>query len=532
MNFSFLLLSIKDLKRRIPKSLKRVGNLLNHKTMKKSSSKLTILLAVALLIFACSKDDFLETEVQDQLTTEQTSNLERGRLEYSKLGSKYSKTQARRILAKTMSLMISENPKMKSILMEEASKKSNGDTEIMYLKMKDQIMGRGTFSDQLQATYSKNFKEEIPKDFFKNEISKADPYLTFYIDEIYFANRELASNPVTVAFQAAEVDVTKAEFYEGYNAKGEGVKITEYTEKDFIIGIKENERVVLMSPKSLISVNGANLKQILKLPSFVDPCDGLSEAILGFFQQYLISGDPYLLIQVQQLTEIYRCICHGDCEPNDPDPIDSDGDGIPDNEDGCPDEAGPASNDGCPEGCEAPSSCDRTNRTAKDEIYKFKFNSCTAYKSTRELFEGAREMRASVTYVYYNSITEVATSQTIIKQGSFSKSSLRKANWIGKCKYTKWVTANWETFTWDYCENGEQAYIYWYEEDNADTTASLNIGFEFSLGPISVPIDINIPLSNKDDKLGSSVVQYCDTANGNGYLYNTGSISFYYRMKP
>ncbi len=230
-----------------------------------------------------------------------------------------------------------------------------------------------------------------------------------------------------------------------------------------------------------------------------------------------------------ELNELYQCICLGDCD--DPD---TDGDGIPDNEDDCPNEVGPASNNGCPEdpGCVAPAGCDRTNRNDKDEIYKFKFSSCDAYQSTTNLFEGDREMRASVTYASLNTLTGVAETSTILKAGSFSKNTLRDANFWGTCQSTNWVTVNWETFTWDYCTYGEQAYVYWYEEDNPDTTASLALGVTFTLGPVSIPISFTIPFANENDPLGGSLVQYCDEADGSGYQYNTGNINFYYRMEP
>ncbi len=425
-------------------------------------------------------------------------------------------------------MTVSQNPEVKELLINEVNKKFNGDNEVLYVMVRDMETSKGTLSDILTQTYTENFKEELPRDFFKEELVKADPYMTIYIDDIYFENPQLLSNPVTFAYESAEVDDRDAEFYYGYNSKGEPVKVTEYTEVDAVFGIKQNERVVLINKNTLKTVNGNDIKDILFFPPPEDPCDELLSAIVSLFEQAVISGDDFLIAQVLELNRLYQCICLGDCE--DPD---SDGDGIPDAEDDCPNEVGPASNNGCPEAeCEAPAGCDRTNRNDKDEIYKFKFASCSAYKSTSELFEGQREMRASVTYAYLNSLSGTVETSTILKAGSFSKSTLRNANWLGKCKSTKWVTVNWETFTWDYCTYGDNAYVYWYEQDNPDTTASLSLGFTFSIGPVSIPITFNIPFANANDELGGSLVQYCDEADGSGYLYHTGNIDFYYRMEP
>ncbi len=498
--------------------------------MKTTILQLTGLWMLSILLFACSNED-LNNELAPE-TQEISKRFEepKGGQEYSALGSEYSKTKARDIFSKAMSVTIAGNKEVKELLIEKAKEQYNGDTEVMYLMVKDEKLGRGTLADLLAMNYRKYFKEELPRDFFSEELVKADPYMTIYIDEIYFKKPDLLERPVTIAYESAEIDDTKVEYYKGYNSEGKAVKITSLKNRETIFGVKENERVVLVNKKTFRTVNGNTLKDIIKFPK-ADPCDALLNAIIGLFSQAVITGNDYLIIQVMELNKLYKCICLNDCDEPVPD---SDGDGIPDDEDKCPDEAGPASNDGCPEdpGCVAPSGCDRTNRNDKDEIYRFKFSSCSAYSSTSELFEGKREMRASITYGYVNPLTGAAESTTILKAASFSKGSLRNSNFWGSCTSTKWVNAYWETLTWDYCTYGEKAYVYWYEEDNADTSASLSVGFTFSLGPVSIPVNFTIPLSNKDDKLGGSLVQYCDEADGSGYQYNTGSINFNFRMEP
>ncbi len=497
--------------------------------MKTIVTKFTILLAVVWAMSSCSRDELTEnTLAPDEISAKIEEQTIKGNLQYSKLGSEYSKTQARDILSKTLALAISQNDEIKEIIVKEASRKSNGDTEALYLSIKDIKTSKGTLADYLLETYYQNFKEEIPKDFFSNEVVKADPYSTIYVNDLYFEYPELLRNPVTVAYESAEIDDSQVEYYVGYNAKGEQVKVTEYTKEETIFGIKENERIVLVNTKDFTSVNGNKLDKFLFFPK-TDPCDALYDAIVALFAQAVISGNDYLIIQVMELNKLYQCICLGDCDEPEPD---SDGDGVPDADDDCPDEAGPASNNGCPEepDCVPPSGCDRTNYTAKDKIKQFKFTSCSAFSSTNNLFEGDREMRASVTYAYLNSITGNAETTTILKAGSFSKSSLRNANWIGSCTSTKWVTSNWETFTWDYCTHGEQIHVQWYEEDSPDNTGSLSIGFTFTLGPVSIPISTTIPFANANDNLGGSIVQYCDGALGSGSLYNTGNINFYYGM--
>lgn len=482
-------------------------------------------MAFAILLNSCSKDD-LSTEVREETNVEAKADRPSGNLEYSPLGSEYSKTQAREIFSKALAVTIANDREVKDFLVKKAKEQFNGDFEVLYLMVKDERMGRATLAQKLEFYYQKYYKDELPRNFFSDEIVKADPYMTLYIDELYFRNPELLANPVTVAFQTAEIDDTQVEYYDGYNADGKLVKVTSYESKDAIFGVKENERIVLLDKKTLTSINGNTIKDFLFFPPPTDPCDDLLNAIVALFTQAVITGNDFLIVQVMELNELYQCICLGDCD--DPD---SDGDGIPDNEDDCPDEWGPASNNGCPEpvGCIEPAGCDRTIRDDKDEIYKFKFTNCASYSSTSELFEGKREMRASITYAYLD-LGGTAQTSTILKAGSFSKGTLRNANFWGTCTSTKWVTVNWETFNWDYCTHGEQIYIYWYEKDSGDAQGSFSIGFTFTLGPVSVPVNLTLPITNQDDELGGSLVQYCDPANGSGSLYNTGNINFYYRM--
>lgn len=496
--------------------------------MKTKLIKLTLLLSLGVFIFSCSKDDLMDNTSQaEEISIKKQDDRDNGSLEYSKLGSKYSKTQARRIISKAMAAAIADHPQLKSMFIEEAGKKFNGDTEILYVLFKDTETPKGKLSDVLRESYQRRYKDDLPDNFFGDEVVKADPYLTIYVDEIYFEFPELLNNPVTVAFETAEIDDSEAEFYEGYNHKGERVRVTNYTKDQVIFGIKANERVILLNKKTFETINGNKLKTILPFP-FFDPCDQLLNAIVNLFVEALISGDEYLVVQITELVDLYYCICLGDCD--DPD---SDGDGVPDDEDDCPDEAGPASNNGCPEdpGCVAPAGCDRTNRNDKDEIYKFKFTSCSAYSSTGGVFEGKREMRAMVTYAYLDGAGNPQTLN-ILKASSFDRDVLRDANFWGTCQSTNWVNTYWETITWDYCLYGENAHVQWYEEDDPDNTGSLSIGFTFKLGPLTVPVNATIPFANANDVLGSSVVQYCDEADGSGYLYNTGSIKFYFRMEP
>ncbi|WP_420574450.1 hypothetical protein [Kordia sp.] len=496
--------------------------------MKTKILKWGIFLLIAIFHISCNNDDIVTTDTNDS-AIQKNVRTESRELVYANLGSEFSKTQARTIFAKTLAVAIRNNENVKNYIYEEASNQFNGDYEIMYLMVKDQAIEGVPFHQiLLEASQGIEFEQGISENFFSEEVIRADPKLTIYVDELYFETPELYSMPVSVGVQSAELDDTEVESYTAFNEEGMQYLVSEYPEDKVLLGIKENERIALVRRDSFQTIGGQGINNLLF--GSVDPCDMLLQTIVQLFTTAVINNNQFLIVKVLELNELYRCICLGDCD-NGGGPTDSDGDGIPDADDDCPNEAGPASNNGCPEpDCVVPN-CHRTQIDKKDEIYKFKFTGCTAFKKTGELFEGKREMRAKIIYSYYDNLTNSVVSSTITKAGTFSKSSLRKANWRGKCKYTKWVTTNWETFNWDYCTHGEQIKIFWYEEDPGQW-GTFNLSVTFKKGPLNINSSVSIPLKNSDDKLGESVIQYCDPATGSGSLYNTGDIQFYYRLQP
>jgi len=491
--------------------------------MKTKILKWGIFFFMAISFIACSEDPIVDS-TSDEVVTQKERSLSRGDLVYSDLGSVYSKTEARTIFAKTLARAISGNRDLKNFIYNEAATQYNGDYEVLYLMVKDKNIGGVPFHQLLNNTArGLQYTKQVTPDFFSNEVLKADPKLTIFLEERYFDNIQAYAMPVNVGVQPAEIREAQTSGYTAFKEDGSEYVVTEYSQDTVLMGVKENERIEIFNVNTFNTTDGRYISKFLSGPL----CNAFLQQIIQLFITAIIDGDQYLIVQVTKLYDIYRCICLGDC--GDPD---ADGDGVPDAQDDCPDEAGPASNNGCPEepSCVAPD-CDRTTFDKKDEIYKFKFNNCSAYSSTSELFEGKREMRAVIVYSYLDPVTNNVISTDIKKAGSFSKSSLRNSNWIGNCTSTKWATTNWETFNWDYCTHGEQIKIFWYEEDPGQW-GTFNLTVKFKLGPVDINSSLDIPLKNNDDILGESVVQYCDAATGSGTLYNTGSIQFYYRLQP
>ena len=468
--------------------------------------KLVFVLSISLLIYSCQSNEFDNGPMENSSQLDTRSNGD----EYSALGSEYSKTQARAIFARSLAIAINQNPGLKDYIVAKAGEKFNGDFEILYAMVKDDEVEGMTLHQILLEAAMSNPEDEVPEDFFSNEVVKADPYLTVYVDGIYYESPELQENPVTVGYETAEIDDTEAEYYNAFTQEGESVQVTEYVDTEMLIGIKENERLILVDATSWTTINTVSIFSFFKII-----CPGIQAYIAALQYEIFVEGKTYKIVNLIFAQALYDELC-----------LDSDGDGILDINDDCPFDAGPASNNGCPtsSGCTEPV-CDRTNNPGKkDFVHKFKFTSCSAYNSTKELFEGDREMRATFAFS-----PNGGTPIQITKAASFSKKSLRTSKW-GSCKSTKTVTAGWEVFDWDYCLYGEEGIVTWIEEDNPDSKAKITLSFTFKKGPITAGVSVDIPLGSKDDKLGQSLVQYKDPALGGQSTYNTGNISFDYGL--
>jgi hypothetical protein len=96
---------------------------------------------------------------------------------------------------------------------------------------------------------------------------------------------------------------------------------------------------------------------------------------------------------------------------------------------------------------------------------------------------------------------------------------------------TQWRYENPEIITWNPALYGERMEYVWSEYDPG-TTQTQNFAFsntwEIEAGPdITNTVNYSITTTDETDRLGSSIVEYCDTIGINdGFIYNTGTLSF------
>ena len=151
--------------------------------MKSKIYKLGIFFFMAIFFIACSEDPIVNSTSDEVVTPKERSTSERD-LVYSDLGSTYSKTEARTIFAKTLATAISSNREIKNFIYSEAATEFNGDYEVLYAMVKDKNISGVPFYRLLNdASRTLQHAQEVSPDFFSDEILKADPKLTIFLDE-------------------------------------------------------------------------------------------------------------------------------------------------------------------------------------------------------------------------------------------------------------------------------------------------------------------------------------------------------------
>jgi len=97
----------------------------------------------------------------------------------------------------------------------------------------------------------------------------------------------------------------------------------------------------------------------------------------------------------------------------------------------------------------------------------------------------------------------------------------RSCNFWGNCTPI-WRNINTEIITWDQNEIGNRMKYSWYEIDSSPIK-EIEIGSTVKFGAVSVTGKVKFNLEEKRLALGESYVEYCDDANGNGYMYSSGT---------
>ncbi len=162
---------------------------------------------------------------------------------------------------------------------------------------------------------------------------------------------------------------------------------------------------------------------------------------------------------------------------------------------------------------EKSSGCDRDRRAGKDKIKRVKFNNKTAFNNAKDgWFDGGLELKLTVFFGQAN--------------GAISQISKNFYTREKDMKTTKWLNLDVEIVNWDKTIYGDAMLYSWVEEDPGDPV-EIKSGFTSKFDDNTTQsFEIKKTVTDKDDILGESVVEYCDATGGYGHLYNTGTVQF------
>jgi hypothetical protein len=170
------------------------------------------------------------------------------------------------------------------------------------------------------------------------------------------------------------------------------------------------------------------------------------------------------------------------------------------------------------------SGCERDNRTSKEKFYRFKLKSMTIFDQIKDQWiSGDLEFEVTVTIAPLN-----GTPFPVTKVFYLNNSDVRDCG-VFKCN-PEWVYQSAEIITWNRSIYGDRMMYVWSEYDPG-TTQTQNFSFSnsYKLGDGNTTTNnasFSITTTDATDKLGSSVVEYCDGIGSDGFLYDTGSLVF------
>lgn len=158
------------------------------------------------------------------------------------------------------------------------------------------------------------------------------------------------------------------------------------------------------------------------------------------------------------------------------------------------------------------SNCERDEKNGKDKINRIKFNTKSDFNNAKDgWLDGKLELQLTILLGKANGqITE------------FSKNFYPKEK---DMKHTKWYDVNVETVTWDKSIYGDAMLYTWIEEDPGNPL-TISLDFASKILGKTISFSFSKTITNEDDKLGSSIIEYCDATSGYGHLYNTGTVQF------
>ncbi|MCF6352427.1 MAG: DUF3103 domain-containing protein [Cyclobacteriaceae bacterium] len=389
------------------------------------------------------------------------------------------------IFAKNLAVALKQ-PNVREFIKEQTTKQFDGDYNFLFGTHKDRNIAIESANGRVGEMSFKEilFGEESAKNgrsngnSFLDSLSELYPLLQIAIPELANASAETwdADNEIPLIAVLPE-NIEGVETVTAYDTEGNTYQLAIDTEPDKpVIVISANERLIGV-PKN---TNGR----------FDRPCAIMQEAYYSTPTTDYYFADAYY-------EEMNQCLIGG---------------------------GGGGSGGGGGTGGGTNCTCDRDCKNTKDELVNVKFNNMTILRDAEPWLNGKVELRALITI----GNTSANDFWGLTKSLTGRRRDYRSCNFWGNCSPI-WKNINAEILTWDPAEIGDRMKYSWYEVDN--NTGSITLSATVKFGIVSTTGSTKFTLGTDRYELEESYVEYCDDADENGELYNTGSLNFHVKQR-
>lgn len=166
--------------------------------------------------------------------------------------------------------------------------------------------------------------------------------------------------------------------------------------------------------------------------------------------------------------------------------------------------------------------CDRDRKSGKDRLNKLKFNSMPSFREIAEWHDGAVELELTV--FYGDGPDDEKDVKKVTKRFNGTRGEFKNCS-IFNCNPEWFDLYNTEIITWDKVEHSDVMQYVWMEKDGGGEQ-TFNLSFSGKFKGIKIEFKPKLTIKFNDDKVGESLVEYCDNTDGDGYTYNTGLMKF------
>jgi hypothetical protein len=172
--------------------------------------------------------------------------------------------------------------------------------------------------------------------------------------------------------------------------------------------------------------------------------------------------------------------------------------------------------------------CDRDMNSNWDRIDRVRFTDMGWLSEATGWRDGAPE----VYFIAFTGSKESHLAQVQKSMPLLDRSKWKDCGLFSGCK-TEWVFPNnLEVFNWEKMAYSQTIAYYWYEYDGGGSkTTETELSFKDPITGITFTEKQTVTISNNDDYLGKTPVEYCNDATGtDAKMFTTGQIDFVLRV--